>query len=285
MSAVAATESSRFSVVAGEIAKLPAFIRRDFLVAWSYRASFFSDWFGLLFGALMFYFVGRMVDPSALPSYGGTRAGYMEFVSIGVALGAFIALALRRVAAAVRGEQLMGTLESVLLTPTSPATIQIGSVVYDLLYIPIRTGLFLLFIGIAFGLHFEVGGVLPATLALLVFIPFVWGLGVASAGATLTFRGGSAGIGAGVTLLTIGSGAFFPLQLLPSWIATVAEYNPMTLALEGMRRAIIGGEGWSAVAPKLMLLAPMSAASLAGGILVFRLAMRRERRRGTLGMY
>lgn len=285
MSAVATVAPSRVSILVDEIRKLPAFVRRDFLVAWSYRAAFFTDWIGLVFGALMFYFVSLMVDESVLPTYGGTKAGYMEFVTIGLALGAFIALALGRVAAVIRREQLMGTLESVLMTPTAPATIQIGSVVYDLVYIPLRTGLFLLFISISFGLDFEPSGIPPAMLSLLLFIPFVWGLGVASAGATLTFRGGSAGIGLGVTFLTLGSGAFFPLELLPQWVETAAQGNPMTLAIEGMREALIGGAGWSEVAPNLLVLAPMSAASLAAGIFVFRLAMRREQRRGTLGIY
>jgi ABC-2 type transport system permease protein len=285
MSAVPASSPARPAILLGEIRKLPAFVRRDFLVAWSYRAAFFTDWLGLVFGTLMFYFVSLMVDESVLPTYGGTKAGYMEFVTIGVALGAFIALGLGRVAAVIRREQLMGTLESVLMTPTAPATIQIGSVVYDLIYIPLRTGLFLLVIALGFGLDFEPSGIAPAAVSLLLFIPFVWGLGVASAGATMTFRGGSAGIGLGATLLTLGSGAFFPLELLPNWVQSAAEANPMALAIEGMREALIGGAGWSEVAPNLLVLAPISAASLAAGLFVFRLAMLREKRRGTLGIY
>ena len=39
---------------------------------------------------------------------------------------------LARVKAAIRGEQVMGTLEMVFLTPTAPTTVQLGSVVYDL---------------------------------------------------------------------------------------------------------------------------------------------------------
>ena len=35
------------SALAGELRKLPAFVRRDFLVAWSYRLPFVGDWIGL----------------------------------------------------------------------------------------------------------------------------------------------------------------------------------------------------------------------------------------------
>src|SRR6476646_2257502 len=111
-------------------------MRRDFLVAWSYRAAFFSDIIGLLVQTVTFYFIGRMVDPRVLPTFGGTRVTYLEFAAIGIVIGAFLSLGLGQVAAAVRQEQLMGTLESLLMTPTTPGTIQIGSVAYQLVFVP-----------------------------------------------------------------------------------------------------------------------------------------------------
>jgi ABC-2 type transport system permease protein len=275
----------RLAVFVEDLRKLPAFMRRDFLVAWSYRTAFFSDAVSLVFGAFMFYFVGLMVDQSKIPTYGGTQATYMEFVAIGLALGVFLQIGLGRVAAVMNTEQLMGTLESLVVTPTAAATIQVGSVMYDLIYIPVRTGLFLLAIDLGFGLHFQAGGILPATVTLLFFIPFVWGLGLAAAGAVLTFRRGSGVIGLGVAFLTLGSGAYFPLELLPGWVQKVSVANPITVAIEGMRQALIGGVGWSGVGTDLLVLAPLSGFSLAAGIFVFRLAQWRERRRGTLGLY
>lgn len=275
----------RLPVLTGELAKLPAFVRRDFLQAWSYRMSFASDAVGLVVQAVMFFYIGRMIDPDALPTYGGARVTYMEFVTIGISLSMFLALGLGRVATAIRGEQLMGTLESVLMTPTSPATVQLGSVLYDLIYVPLRTGLFLAAVGLTFGLHFDTGGILPATVVLLAFIPFVWGLGIASAAALLTFRRGSGGVGLAVTLMALGSGAYFPLALFPGWVGTLAELNPMAAAIQGMRLPLLGDAGWAEVGPSLAILAPASVVTLAAGILAFRLALRRERRTGTLNLY
>ena len=285
MIAVDHAAHGRVASAAGELAKLPAFLRRDFLVAWSYRTMFFADVAALAFQALSFYFIGLMVDPEVLPSFGGERATYMEFVAVGIALGVFIQLGLGRVAAAIRNEQLMGTLESLLMTPTHPTTIQLGSVVYELIYIPLRTALFLAVVAVAFGLSFEPAGLLPALVILLLFIPFVWGLGVASAAATLTFKRGSGGIGLGVTVLTLFSGAYFPLDLLPGWATTLAELNPIAIAIDGMREALLGGGGWPEAGRALLVIAPVSALSLVGGLLAFRASLRRERRRGTLGLY
>ena len=278
-------QPGRLANAARELAKLPAFARRDMLVAWSYRATFITDVLSLFLQALLFYFVGLLVDEGRLPEFGGSPVTYMEYVTVGIALAAFLQVGLGRVAAALRHEQMIGTLESLLATPTSPATIQLGSVLYDLIYVPLRTGLFLLLIAVGFGLDFNLAGVPPAALVILFFVPFVWGLGLVTAAATLTFRGGSAGIGFGLTIMTLASGAFFPLELLPGWMESLASLNPMAIAIDGMREPLLGVVDWNETLRGLAVLLPFSAASLAAGIVGFRAALRRERRRGTIGHY
>lgn len=285
MNGAAGVTAPRLQTIVGEMAKLPAFLRRDFLVAWSYRLSFITDWVGLAIQVVMFSFIGKMVDQSKLPTFEGSHASYIEFVAVGIALGVFVQLGFGQVAAGIRQEQLIGTLEAVLSTPTAPATIQLGSVIYQLIYIPIRTAVFLLLIALIFGLDFSPHGIAPASAILLFFIPFVWGLGVASAATMLTFRRGSGAFAFGVGLLTLGSGAYFPLTLMPHWLTVVATFNPIAMAVDGMRQTLIGGAGWTEAAPTLLLLAPISALSLAIGTYAFRRAMRREQRLGTLGLY
>ena len=277
--------SGRVLLVATELGKLPAFVRRDFLVAWSYRLPFVSDWVNLILQAFLFYFVGLMVDERVLPRFDGSPTTYMEFVAVGIALGAFIQIGLGRVAMAIRTEQVIGTLESLMLTPTSPVTIQIGSAAYDLIYVPLRTAIFFVIVALGFGLDLEASGAGPAAVILLLFIPFVWGLGIAAAAFTLTFRRGMGSVGFGVTLMTVFSGAYFPLDLLPSWAAAIAVANPIRVAVDGMREALLGGAGWSESSHAILLLVPISAVSLAIGLFAFRSALARERRRGTLGLY
>jgi ABC-2 type transport system permease protein len=171
------------------------------------------------------------------------------------------------------------------MTPTSPATIQVGAVVYDLIYVPVRTAVFLVVLALAFGIDFHASGLLPALVVLVVFIPFVWGLGVASAGATMTFRRGSGIVGIVMTVLILFSGAYYPLDLLPGWIATLAELNPITIAVDGMREPLLGGTGWEGVGKAVAVLVPLAVVSLVVGAAAFRAALRRERRMGTLGLY
>jgi ABC-2 type transport system permease protein len=276
---------ARGDTLLSEFRKLPAFLRRDLLVAWSYRTAFLSDWAGLLVQVLLFSYVGRIVDNAKLPTYGDAHATYLEFVAIGIALGVFVQIGLTQITAGLRQEQLQGTLESLLITPTSPTTIQLGSVMYQLVYVPLRTAVFLVLLAFAGNVRFEAAGAPPAAMIMLAFIPFIWGLGVMSAAATLTFRRGTGAFSLGVGLLTLASGAYFPLELLPHWLSTVASHNPMAVAIDGMRSALIGGTGWGDVPHRLAVVLPFSGGAFALGVLAFRRAVRRELRRGTLGLY
>ena len=274
--------AGRSSAIA-EISKLGAFLRRDFLVRLSYRTAIIGDWINLFAQALVFSFVSKLVNPTQLGLNG--RTTYIAFVTVGIAVSGFLALGLARLVSAVQTEQLLGTLESLMVTPTTASVILLGSVIYDLIYVPIRTVIFLIIVSIVFDVSFSKSGYLPALLILAAFIPFVWGLGSMASGAVLTFRRGTGGIGFLTFVLTFTSGAYFPLALFPSWVATLAKINPIGVAITGMRAQLIGDAGWHDALVTLAKLIPMSAITLAIGLYFFRQAMARERRLGTLGLY
>jgi ABC-type polysaccharide/polyol phosphate export permease len=267
-----------------ELGKLAAFFRRDFLIAASYRLSYASEFAGVVIGVVMFSLVGRMVDIRVLPSYGGLHPTYMEYVATGLVLGALVQLGVVRVTQAIEQEQSRGTLESLVSTPTTSATLLAGSVAYDLVYVPVRTLLTLLVIAVGFGLRYQASGVPAALLFLLMFIPFVWGIGMISAALQLTFRKGAGLFTAFITLFTVGSGAYVPVSVLPGPAAHLAPYNPVGVASHGMRESLLAG-GWSAVHGTLLILPILSVLSLLAGAATLRLALRRERRLGTIGVY
>jgi ABC-2 type transport system permease protein len=272
------------SVIA-DAPKLLAFVRRDFRIALSYRTAALTGLLGIVLQVVAFSFLGKLVDPSRLPEFGGTRATYIEFVAIGICLNMTVLLLLRELSRALHAEQMTGTLESLLVTPTRIGIVQLGSTLFNLLYVPVRLFLFLALIAIVFGLHLHSGGILPATVLMLEFLPFLWGLGLIAGGAVLTFRRGAGAIGAGVTVLGLSSGAFFPLTVLPAWLAHIAAFNPLAIVLGALRDALIGGTGWNALAAPLLELLPLAIASIVAGIFFFRLFLARERRLGTLGLY
>jgi len=272
-------------VVGRELGKLAAFVRRDLLVLFSYRLAFLSDIANLAFQSVTFYFVGRMINPDTLPEYSGEQASYMAFVGIGIALGAFMQIGLGRVVAAIRNEQVLGTLESLFMTPTRPLTIQVGLVVYDLIYVPVRTAVFLAIIMGVFGVRFDLGAVLPSLAVLLAFIPMVWGLGMIGAAAVLTFRRGGGIVGFVAAAVSIASGAYFPLDLFPESFVRILELSPVAVAFESTRNALIGGAGMVETLPDVLYLMSVAVVLLAAGLWAVRAAIERERRMGTLSHY
>ncbi len=275
----------RLRVFAEEVRKVPAFFRRDVLVLLSYRLALVGDWVNLIMQVVIFYFVGKLVPSSTLPSFDGNQPSYMQFVVAGIVPTAFLQIGISRVVAVMRQEQYLGTLESLLVAPLAPGTMLLGSVVYDLLYVPIRSVAFLALATLAFDLYFRLTGLLPAIAVLVVFVPFVWGLGMLGSAGILTFKRGSGAVGFVGSAITIASGTYFPLTILPRWLQTLAAYNPVTVALDATRSALIGTAGWADTLPALLKLLPSSAVALALGIVAFQMALNRERRRGSIGIY
>ena len=160
---------------------------------------------------------------------------------------------------------------------------QAGSVAFDLFLIPFRLSALLLVVTLTFGLDFKLRGVLPAVLLMVVFVPFVWGLGLVTAAAILMFRRGGGVLGAMMATLGLVSGAFFPLALLPLWLQRVAEANPVAIVMEGTREPLIGGPDWGAVVGRLDLV-PLALVPCSRVLPAFRAALAREHRQGTLGL-
>ncbi len=223
-------------------AKIPAFLRRDLLTEWSYRTAFIGDVLGLATQAVMFYFVGLMVDPAKLPEFGGSTTTYLEFVAIGIAMFMFVQVCLTSVAGALREEQYMGTLESLMLTAHQPLTVadridglRAGLCAAQDRGVPRRDRRRVRRL-LRHGGH-------PAGDARDVGVVPSWGLGILAGAATLTLKrgGGSSAHRGGAHHLVRRD---FPIDLLPGWLQTLAEVNPFTIALDAMRGHGVGGAGW-----------------------------------------
>lgn len=268
-----------------EAHKLPAFVRRDLRIMLSYRMGAVSGLMAIFIQIIAFSLLGKLVNPARMPEFSGVRASYLEFVAIGICVNMTVLLLLNELARALRIEQMIGTLESLLTTPTRITTLQIGSTLFNLLYVPLRLCLFLAAIWLVFGLRLHPRGILPAAVLMLEFLPLLWGFGLIAGGAVLTFRRGTGIIGGGAAILGLGSGAVFPLSVLPGWLEHVAALNPLAIVLTAVREALIGGASWSTLATPLLELLPLACGSVVAGIFVFQLMLRRERRLGTLGLY
>ncbi len=129
---------------------------------------------------------------------------------------------------------------------------------YDLIYVPIRTVVFLLLVAGLLGVEFDAGGLLPGLAILATFIPVVWGIGAVTAAVVLTFKRGGGAVGIATFALTVTSGTYFPISLFPDWVETLARLNPLAIALDGMRATMLGGAGWMQALETIAMLMPFT---------------------------
>ncbi|HWJ43675.1 MAG TPA: ABC transporter permease [Solirubrobacterales bacterium] len=99
-----------------------------------------------------------------------------------------------------------------------------------------------LVIGLVFGAHIEAG--VPGALLAMALVT-ASALAVGGIGAAIALRSGSASVVQGlfplVLVVLFLSSAFFPQELMIEPAKTIAEYNPLSFIVEGVREPIISG--------------------------------------------
>ena len=265
--------------------KLFALLRRDVLVTSSYKLDFMMHWGHTLAVLLPFFFIAKMLNqtgPSYLLSYGGD---YFSFVLIGLGLRRYLSHALHSLAGAIGEEQTIGTLEALLVTPTSFKSIFFLLSLVSFLY-AILNLLFYLFLGIVF---FQVRlphANLPGALCILLLTTVAFHtFGLFSASFILVFKKGNV-----IEFFLEGfssflGGVYFPITLFPQWLHKVSEFIPMTHALRALRLCLLKGAPLSAVGKDLLVLVLLTAILFPTSLWTFGKALEKTKRDGSLVHY
>ncbi len=268
---------SRLRVVA-------AFIRRDFRIHTSYRLSFVLQMSTIFFFLTLYYFLSRIVDQKEFAARQDISSDYFGYAAVGLAVLSILQVGLSSFSQKMREEQTTGTFEALMATPASPSLVVLASAVYDLLR---STGFAFVLLGTAvvlFGLQLDTD---PASLgvsavALVGCLTLFASLGVAVAACTVIFKQTAALSGMVVSALALLGGVYFPIDVLPGALQTLAKILPFTWGLDLVRASLLGGDVNPA---QLAGLFGSAAVLLPVAVLGFTLAVRRARRTGSLAHY
>ncbi|MHB1411763.1 MAG: ABC transporter permease [Thermoleophilia bacterium] len=271
----------------GPLAKPLAFLKKDFLMEISYRFSFWLQFVTIFFQVVMFYFVAKLLGdaPSvqhSLRAYGG---GYFAFVLIGIAFSNFLSVGLGSFSSSIRAEQMMGTLEAMLVTPTRLSNIILSSSQWNFAFTSLRVGVYLLLGALFFGLDLSGAAVLPALVALLLTVIAFSSLGIISASFIMIFKRGDPIAWALSTSSTLLGGVYYPISVLPGWLRGVSYAFPITYSLEAIRLSLLKGAGFATVGGDLIALVIFSAITLPVSLVIFRYAVARAKKDGSLSYY
>ena len=139
------------------------------------------------------------------------------------------------------------------------------------------TAIWFLAIGLVFGVRIEEGVV--GALLMIVLVTLA-ALAFGTLGAALALRSGSASVVQGtfplVFVILFLSSAFFPQDLLTGPAATIAQYNPLSFIVEGIRDPVISSLTWEVFGKAIASLVLVFAI----GIALSSMALRRRIRMG-----
>lgn len=255
-----------------------ALIRRDYLVARSYRVAFVLDvGFGVV-SLFIYFFISRTFDDATAGGLGGAPS-YFAFAAVGVALSLVVQVASSRLAQRLREEQLTGALEMLVAQPVASSEMSLGLAGFHFLFAALRAVVYLLIAGLFLSADLSradwmgfVAVLAAATLAMAA-------IGIALAAVVLVLKRAELLVALVAMALALVGGAYFPVDVLPGWLQPLANVLPTTFAFDGVRAALYRGEGWAT--PTLELLA-FTAVALPLAILVFGAALDLARRLGSL---
>jgi len=265
--------------------KALAFISKDFVHATTYKFAFITQWLGIFFSALVFFFLSKLFGSAVLPylkPYGGD---YFSFVLIGIAFGSYLQVSLNSFSACIREAQVLGTLEALLVTQTGIPTIVISSSLYSFVVTSLRVLVYLLLGAIFFGLKIGNANYLGGLLVLLLTIVSFSSMGIISASFIMVLKRGDPLSWIFSSLSWLLGGVFYPVAVLPDWLQKISFLLPITYSLEGMRLALLKGYSVTQLMDCIIPLVIFLIIVLPASLWLFNYAVRRAKIDGSLIQY
>lgn len=168
-----------------------------------------------------------------------------------------------------------GYFDRLLLTPVKRLALLLGLMIADLALVVALT-IPVLVLGFATGVRFETG---PLGVLAFIGLAAAWGLAFTGFAYAIALKTGNPGAVAASFILFFPfaflTTTFLPEQYLTGWLATVADYNPVTYLLGGLRALV--SEGWAAadLAQAVLAIAGVGVVSIGLALAALRGRVRR----------
>jgi len=202
---------------------------------------------------------------------------------IGAVIWSYLGVVFEILIETVAWERWEGTIEYTFMAPLARPVHLIGMGLFAVVYGVIRSSLLFVVIAQFFDISFPVANFLAAVLVLAVASVSFIGIGMMTAVLPLISpeKGMQMGyIGQGMLLVI--SGVYYEVDVLPQWMQWLATISPATYALDGIRDAILEGDGVSAMWDEIWPLIIIGVVSIPLGLEIFRRGERYAKRHGKL---
>jgi ABC-2 type transport system permease protein len=261
-----------------------AFLRRDYLLAISYKLPFVLQLLTICCGVPVLFYISRVFSGAEIPALASYHGQYFPFLLLGVAFQDYVMLSQSTFNTSIREHQLMGTLEILMLSPTSVLWLLLCSALWGYLFTSVRFATFVL-LGLAYGLDLSQANLLSFALVTVLAIASFASLGIVTASVTLLIKRGDVLNTILSSAAMILGGVAYPVHILPPLLQWAAWLLPFTHALSGMRKAMLLGVAPGGLLPEMAALAGFAIVLFPLGLWACTLAIQHAKSAGTLGQY
>ncbi|GAB4335127.1 MAG: hypothetical protein Kow0010_22470 [Dehalococcoidia bacterium] len=166
------------------------------------------------------------------------------FLAIGAIVWHYLAVVFETVSDMISWERWEGTIEYTFMAPVRRSTHMVGTALFSLAYGLVHTAVVLMVIVIVFRVDMGGANYVSALSVLVVGTMSLVGIGIMGATLPLLFpeRGAQMTHVIQATLVLI-SGVYIIPEEMPEPLRTISVFSPATYVIEGIRDALIRGEG------------------------------------------
>jgi ABC-2 type transport system permease protein len=202
---------------------------------------------------------------------------------IGAVVWAYLGILFEFLTETVAWERWEGTIEYTFMAPLSRSMHLAGQGAFAILYGLARAILLFVVVAFFFDLAMPEANFFAAIAVLVIASVSFLGIGTMTAVMPLISpeKGMQLGFIAQGMLLVV-SGVYYPVEVLPTWMEWIAVISPATYALDGIRDAILEGDGLTAMGDEIWPLLVIGAVSIPLGLGVFAVGERYAKRHGKL---
>jgi ABC-2 type transport system permease protein len=202
---------------------------------------------------------------------------------IGGVIWAYLGIIFEFLTETVAWERWEGTIEYTFMAPLSRPMYLLGTGVFAVIYGIVRAMLLFGVVALFFDLEMPEANFVSALVLLGIASISFTGIGMMTAVLPLISpeKGAQLGFVAQGMLLVV-SGVYYPTSVLPEWMQWVSVISPATYALDGIRDAILAGDGVTQMGDEVWPLLVIGAVAVPLGLLIFRLGERHAKQHGKL---
>lgn len=265
--------------------KALAFLKKDFLMESSYSLSFLFSFFGILVSILSYFFIDKLFGGRIVPHLEEFGINYFSYVLLSMAFFGYVGIGLGSFSERISSEQVQGTLEAVLLTPTGIPTILFSMALWNLVLATVDMLIYVLFAVFLFKISFANINILSALVIFTLTIISFSSLGILSACFIMVLKRGNPFGWIVASVEGLIGGVYFPITVLPGWLQFLAKLFPITYSIRAIELAVYKGYSVTQLSKEIGFLLLFSAVLLPASLAAFKYSLKKARKDGTLAQY